>query len=95
MFLALSVDDGVPLSSHGDTSLTHDKHATIEPNIQTNTVSDTSTQPDFFNSRKIVTTVKIDKKKPHKFVPPFLAGSLSKKANQDVLKANAASKKRK
>ena len=89
-----SVDDGVTPSSHGDTSLTHHKHATVEPNIQTNTVSDTSTQPDFFNSRKIVTTVKTDKKK-RKFVPPFLAGSLSKKSNQDVLKANAESKKRK
>ena len=42
-----SVDDGVPPSSHGDTSLTHHKHATKKPFLQTCTVSDMSTQPDF------------------------------------------------
>jgi hypothetical protein len=45
---------------------------------------DTPSPSDFFKTRKI-TTVSEKAKKKRKFVPPFLAGNLTKKANIEIL----------
>ena len=55
--------------------------------------NETNKNENFFQSRTI-TKVDPPKKKKRKFVPPYLAGDLSKKSNIDILK-NAQSKKEK
>ncbi|XP_062586317.1 uncharacterized protein LOC134247943 [Saccostrea cucullata] len=84
------LDHDHPSSQSRDSSL-QQEHATTQPLSQTRICND---PPDFFSSRKI-TAVKTESKKKRKFIPPFLAGSLLKKTNQDILKSAEGKKKKK